>query len=720
VHYDAQHDELMRQRLQACPERFRGWEWRWLNASADHSSQVLNGGALYPRSVAFSPDGTRIVAALVDGRAAVWDAMTNACLLLLKVADDMCIRSAAFSPDGKRIVTASDDGTARVWDAVTGELFVTLVGHTDQVYSAAYSPDGRRIVTTSLDCTPRVWDAVTGELLVQLTGPRVWVSFAEFSPDGKRIVTASNDNTARVWNAATGSLLVELKGHTGWIYPARFSPDGTRIVTASIDRTARIWNSSTGQCVVEFKNHEGEVHSACFSTDGTYVLTASSDRSARVWNALTGKPFATLERYTDEVSSASFSPDGTLIMLIIKDGTLYLCDAISGLPCLECKGVAVAAFSPDGKRIVAAMNNGTTRVLDATDRTVLRAQQNCIVLNEAGNAAIRCLAFSPDGRRIVTASSDDTARVWDAATGEALIELKGHISDVTSAAFSPDGQRIVTASWDDTARVWDAATGEALIELKGHASGVTSAAFSPDGQRIVTAALDGTMKVWETTPFAQRRTSILAAQRVRRDAERVFASRLGWSRVTGGGLPEVWWSFLDDAIDDSYQRALWVGAARAEYLKLWEAAEASNNQAWWSCEGADCDDPSAAAAVVSAGEALALVPDDPNYLNTQGVAWYRLGFYEEAIATLLRSDLGYESGDLVNWAFITMSHQRLGRVDAARESLAYLEELVAEALDYEGNEPSVEDLEYLEGLMKYVEEARRLVGLRQPGETAPS
>lgn len=151
--------DRVRQRLDVCPQHLRGWEWHWLNASADTSLAILTGHTREVYSAAFSPDGTLIVTASQDRTARVWDAATGASLAELKDLMDL-VNSAAFSPDGTRIVTASADGTARVWDAATGASLAELKGHTESVPSAAFSPDGTSIVTASWDNTARVWDSV--------------------------------------------------------------------------------------------------------------------------------------------------------------------------------------------------------------------------------------------------------------------------------------------------------------------------------------------------------------------------------------------------------------------------------------------------------------------------------------------------------------------------------------------------------------------------------
>ena len=48
--------------------------------------------------------------------------------------------SVAFSPDGRRIVSGSGDKTLKVWDATSGQETLTLKGHTDGVIERGLQP----------------------------------------------------------------------------------------------------------------------------------------------------------------------------------------------------------------------------------------------------------------------------------------------------------------------------------------------------------------------------------------------------------------------------------------------------------------------------------------------------------------------------------------------------------------------------------------------------
>src|SRR5262249_52611762 len=79
------------------------------------------------------------------------------------------VTSVAFSPDGNRIVTASLDGTVRLWDG--GRDFspaASVLEPSGRIRLARFSPDGRRVLCGGFkDVFLR--DADTGETLAHCT-----------------------------------------------------------------------------------------------------------------------------------------------------------------------------------------------------------------------------------------------------------------------------------------------------------------------------------------------------------------------------------------------------------------------------------------------------------------------------------------------------------------------------------------------------------------------
>src|SRR6266576_1166993 len=109
---------------------------------------------------------------------------------------DAKVISVAFSPDGTRIVSGSNDRTIRVWDAHSGDVVAgPFEGHTSSVRSVAFSPDGTCIVSSSSDRTSRVWDAHSGDIVA---GPfEGHTSYVTSVADGTRILSGSENYTIR-------------------------------------------------------------------------------------------------------------------------------------------------------------------------------------------------------------------------------------------------------------------------------------------------------------------------------------------------------------------------------------------------------------------------------------------------------------------------------------------------------------------------------------------
>src|SRR5262245_59908464 len=99
------------------------------------------------------------------------------------------IFSLAFSPDGQRIVSQTGGNLAQLWDAATGKVLFQF-RHASLVYSACFSPDGRQILTASVDHTARLWDAATGRAIFESITHEGRLLHAEFSQDGRSVLTA--------------------------------------------------------------------------------------------------------------------------------------------------------------------------------------------------------------------------------------------------------------------------------------------------------------------------------------------------------------------------------------------------------------------------------------------------------------------------------------------------------------------------------------------------
>jgi tetratricopeptide (TPR) repeat protein len=80
--------------------------------------------------------------------------------------------------------------------------------------------------------------------------------------------------------------------------------------------------------------------------------------------------------------------------------------------------------------------------------------------------------------------------------------------------------------------------------------------------------------------------------------------------------------------------------------------------------------------------AVKAVPNNPWFLMALGVAQYRTGQYQEALATLRRSDLLYRQkasdGAVHIMAVTAMSLHKLGRVDEARAAFEETQKIMKE------------------------------------------
>src|SRR5262249_2483708 len=83
--------------LDSCRPDFRDWEYRYLHALFNRNQTTLRGHTNAVQSVAFSPEGKRIVSASYDNDWKLWDVQTGRDLLTTQAGTNgaACV---AFSP----------------------------------------------------------------------------------------------------------------------------------------------------------------------------------------------------------------------------------------------------------------------------------------------------------------------------------------------------------------------------------------------------------------------------------------------------------------------------------------------------------------------------------------------------------------------------------------------------------------------------------------------
>ncbi|NIJ11127.1 WD40 repeat protein [Saccharomonospora amisosensis] len=231
---------------------------------------TLELGAEFRGHLAISADSTLLAAAsarsLVDqqgSRIRVWELATGRRLAGL---DDVPggVSALAFSTDGSRLLAASSEEPAQVTDSVGGAAVRLLswpardltarpteVAVDSPVLDAAFTPDGRNLVLASLNGHIEVRDADTGRLRREFGNHPSAVRALAIAPDGSTLATATTDDaTVWLWDLAEGSLLARLNSGNGFeVNDLAFSPDGGVLARAGSDTDVAMWRIDTDAVV---------------------------------------------------------------------------------------------------------------------------------------------------------------------------------------------------------------------------------------------------------------------------------------------------------------------------------------------------------------------------------------------------------------------------------------------------------------------------------------
>lgn len=252
----------------------------------------------------YAATGDWLATAEMNGKVRLWNTRTQRPGPVLRGPENKkLVRSIAFTPDGTAVIAGCDDGKIYVWDLPAGKLRTTLEGHRGQVCAIALASDGKTLASCAGTFEPgssgrrelKIWDLARAKWLRDIectddlcTGSTRSMAFA---PDTDLLAAAciAPFRGIRVWNTTTGKedRRFTYNHNEGFPLALAISPDGKQLVSAGGNAVAagpnaakhsgnlKIWDWKTAklrQTLLE--KTDGHFRTVAFSRDGTRLIAA--------------------------------------------------------------------------------------------------------------------------------------------------------------------------------------------------------------------------------------------------------------------------------------------------------------------------------------------------------------------------------------------------------------------------------------------------------------
>lgn len=522
----------------------------WTPMIADPGS-VLEGPGGRVEALAIAPDGSTLAAGGADGAVRLWDLGQAAGSFALRGdlplppaegeqrrGRSPAVTGLAFSTDGSVLIAGHLDGEVRLWDwrgrklarryAIDKAVAVAVVPRPDRLdrpvgggEPVVATWDGR-IVATRTDLAEDV--RLRGD-----AGASAWYLSASSELDLAPLAVTPLLRSVAALGGPGGSRRIAVPTRRGVaLYdfePAPGRPPGPVDLLSIGAPTSPI---------------------SCVAAGAAGRLVVAGDEAGRVfaWDLAPDRSRATLRTglASEPVVALAFSPDGSTLAAGCADRSVHLWDPAAGRSRpLEPPGrgfdygqMQALAFAPEGRRLAvlerwdAAIHDLEAEPAgpDAPSRPPVRLGRADPRMMSAGG--LIAIAWTPDGRSIVglgeMGPEGQAWGEWDAATGRPAF-VSGRVRQPqpqgVAVAVAAGGRILMAGSqpgwgWGVLRLRRDAAQPEPWLAVELHAPGIRYPddwgsslqlppwAFDAAGRTMAVRGPDGSVAVWDLDPEADR------------------------------------------------------------------------------------------------------------------------------------------------------------------------------------------------------------------------
>jgi WD40 repeat protein len=292
-------------------------------------------------SLAFSPDGDALAAAVEFQGVYLWNLHSNGIHVRLDTAVTDRARTLFFSSDGRAVWWATKDGLKR-YDRDDRETAEKPLSSQGMMLRFVRTPDGGRMVSEhnfphrtligwsdgdagwTEDWSVTTWDLSVRALAVDAAGERVAVVCQSAAVAGKWW----EQHPTRIELRSAVSSVVQNHGPCKYhsIDELLFSPDSTQLVAVH-EMTLIAWPvPELGEPRMIRNDSRKHFTSACYHPSGRYLLVSGNDESVHVFDTTSWERVARYHWKIGRLRAVAVSPDGTLAAAGTDKGEVIVWD----------------------------------------------------------------------------------------------------------------------------------------------------------------------------------------------------------------------------------------------------------------------------------------------------------------------------------------------------------------------------------------------------------